>query len=218
MKMTPSLPVLLLTALPLTALVACGGTTTVNPDEQNKDSATDTCDPLTYPCGPYGYAPGAIVANLSLVGQHDDNNSGLPTDDAVKPIHFADYFAQKGYKALVVLAAAEWCSPCQAEQPELVSLFNAYKANGNKVAMVEAIVQDKDGNPADMTVVDRWTNRFHLPFDMVADPGNALNPYYDINAFPMQMVVRTSDMKIIWQNNGLATEELKASIDGVIAH
>jgi hypothetical protein len=52
---------------------------------------------------------------------------------------------------------------------------------------------------------------------MAADPNKALAPYYNVMTFPSQMVIRTSDMTIQWQNNGLAGGELKNQIDLALA-
>jgi hypothetical protein len=73
--------------------------------------------------------------------------------------------------------------------------------------------------PSTIAVADRWKARFQLPFDVAADPSVVLSPYYDINAFPMNMVIRTSDMKIVWQSNGGGTEaeaELRRQVDRIM--
>ncbi len=182
------------------------------------DDAGACATAAQYPCGPYGATQGSVVADLMLSGRRDDNMSGSPLDDAVRDIHFGDYFRDKNVKVLVVLTAAEWCGPCKMEQPSLVSLYGDYaSASPGKVAFLESIVQDNAGNVAAQANVDTWTMAYKIPFDMAADPSQALAPYYNVSTFPMQMIIRTSDMTIAWQNNGLAGAQLKSQIDLVLA-
>jgi hypothetical protein len=201
-------------ALPALALTACGlvDTTTSEPIiERGKGGDTAVCDPAVYPCGPYGYQPGSVIENLSLVARVDDDGNG--TTDATDPvgtIPLSRYFQDKNIYALVMTGSAEWCGPCQAEQPGLRALYESYQQAGGHLAILETIVQDANYRPSTIAVADRWKARFQLPFDVAADPASVLSPYYDINAFPMNMVVRTSDMKIVWQSNGGGAESEKA--------
>lgn len=193
------------------ALLGCGSTPNNMPDAGCATAAQ-------YPCGPYGASQGSVIADLALSGKRDDNMSGSPADDAVRPISFADYYKDKDARVLVVLTAAEWCGPCKAEQPSLVSLYQGYQGSApGQVAFLESIVQDNAGNVAAQLNVDNWTTTYKIPFDMAADPDQALAPYYNVSTFPMQMVIRTRDMTIAWQNNGLAGSQLKDQIDLVIA-
>ena|SRR5579871_888060 len=198
------------------SLIGCGQAVTVDPMETTKDEPT--INAVKYPSGPYGYSQGSVVADLELTGQHDTNGNGLiDPADTIAPIHFADYYGGKT-KVLVVMVAAGWCGPCKMEQPGLVQLWNAYQSsNPGEVAFLEAIIQNPAGQPSDMVFVDQWAKTYQIPFDMAADPTVALGPYYNIAAFPMQMVLQTKDMTIQWQNNGLANEELKAQVDSVLA-
>jgi hypothetical protein len=194
------------TALPALALAACGlvDTTTSEPIiERGKGGDAATCDPAVYPCGPFGYQTGSVIEDLSLVARVDDDGDGKADgSDPVGVIELSRYFQDKNIYALVMTGSAEWCGPCQAEQPGLKSLFESYQKVGGRLAILETIVQDGNYRPSTIDVADRWKARFQLPFDVAADPSVVLSPYYDINAFPMNMVIRTSDMKIVWQSNG----------------
>lgn len=201
------------------ALGACGGTanTPATPLERGKGGGDNTaCGEGIYPCGPYGYQAGSVIENLSLVGRPDANTNGNFDDDAVAEIELSRYHQDKNIHVLLLTGSAEWCSPCRMEQPELKELFEQKKAAGGHLAILETIVQDKQGNPSDIAVADRWRHDFDLPFDVTADPSVVLQPYYDINAFPMNMVIRTSDMQIMWQGNGLDTATVKQQIEAVL--
>lgn len=211
------------TTLPALLLTACGlvDTTTSDPViERGKGGDAATCDPAVYPCGPYGYQPGSVIEDLSLVARVDGNGDGKSDEtDPVGTIPLSRYFQDKNIYALVMTGSAEWCGPCQAEQPGLKDLYESYQKVGGHLAILETIIQDTNYRPSTIAVADRWKKRFQLPFDVAADPSVVLSPYYDINAFPMNMVIRTSDMKIVWQSNGGGPESetaMRRQIDAIM--
>src|SRR5207244_3255682 len=114
-----------------------------------------------------------------------------------------------------ILGCAMWCGPCQQEQPQLVAMANQYAAGD--VAFFEGLGQDGALHPADLHDVTTWSERFELPFLVGADPELVLAPYFLQPAYPMQMVVRTSDMTILWQDVGADAAMLKAQIDAALA-
>lgn len=207
---------LLRSFVPALLAVACGAQVDpriIRPDEKGKGNET-VCDPAKYPCAPYGYLPGSVIENLSIPARRDLDLDGSIGNEVTRNISLSDYFQNKDYKVLVITSSAEWCDPCKAEQPGLVRLYNDYKGNlGGQVAILEVIVQDNDGVEADMTVAERWSTAHGLPFDIGVDPHQFLAPYYDINAFPMNLVIRTSDMQIVYQKNGMAENELRAAVE-----
>lgn len=193
-----------LLAFALTAFtVGCGAPPPVKPMEMGKgDGGAAQCDPAVYPCAPYGYTEERIIADLTLPGRKDSNKDGITNSgDALVNLTLSDYFRDKKIKVVFVDVSAEWCNPCKAAQPTLVKVYNKYKAAG-QVVFLEAIAQDRNHLPSDIAVTDRWATTYKLPFHMAADPTNVLGPYYNENAFPMEMVIRTRDMKILWQTNG----------------
>src|SRR5437868_2735539 len=82
---------------------------------------------------------------------------------------------------------------------------------------LEGIIQDVAGNPAAIANVDTWGQTYHIPFGLASDGADVLGPYYNISAFPMQMIIRTSDMKIMYQENGEhPASDLQAVFDQII--
>jgi hypothetical protein len=74
-----------------------------------------------------------------------------------------------------------------------------------------------DGSTMQDAVVDPWASTYKLPFDVAADPNAVLQPYYSISTFPMQMVVRVSDMSIVYKHKGISTiAEMQAQIDALV--
>lgn len=171
-----------------------------------------SCDAGAYPCGPYGYTTGAVIADLAISGQRDSNGNGNATDDPVVTIQLSDYFHDPKLKALVIIIGSESCVPCQNEQPSLVTLQQRYQG---QVAMLEAIVQNASGQPANQAVIDAWVASFSVPFDMTPDPTQALAPYYTANSFPVAMAVRLSDMQIVYHVVG-PDDGLQATLDQVV--
>jgi hypothetical protein len=171
------------------------------------------CDPAQYPCGPYGYTVGSTMANVSLMGRQDVDKNGNPLDDPLATFTFASYYKDATVKVLAIPIAAEWCSPCRNEQAALVSLFAGYRSAQKPVAFVEPVVQNATGGPADQTVIDNWARTFSTNFDIGFDPTNTLAGYYDPQSFPMQIVVRTRDMNILYTSPGMDNGQLKTVID-----
>ncbi len=192
----------------------------VTPTERGKGGGEESCDPALYPCGPFGYQTGSIIENLTLVARVRAGEYGATDADPVSTIALSKYFQDKNIYVLLMTASAEWCSPCRAEQGPLREMYLQYKAAGGHLAILESIVQDVEGNPSNIEVADRWRKEFNLPFDLAADPASVLAPYYDVSAFPMNMVIRTSDMKIMYQSNGSGEaieSQIRRTIDAIIA-
>lgn len=177
------------------------------------DLATDN-----YPAGPFGTNTGDRIANLALSGQRDDNGNGvIDAGDQVISIHLADYYANKKIEALVLVENAAWCSPCKAQQPALLALYQMYKAGGH-VAFLQSLVAKKDQSPADIPTIDDWAATYKIPYDMAIDPMASLLPFAPQAAFPAMVVIRTKDMTIDWADNGSPTDGLKQEIDSVLAN
>lgn len=194
--------------------------------ERGKGGTGTVCDPALYPCGPYGFAPGSVIEDIELVARRDtdaDGEIGSPvcgaSVDAVSTVKLSDYYKDKTVQALLLTGSAEWCGPCRSEQPGLRRLFNSYQDKGGHLAILGTIVENNNHEPSDIDVADRWKCQYDLPFVVAADPAMVLQPYYDISAFPMNMLIRTSDMRIMWQINGAPpSDELKAQIDAILAN
>ncbi len=195
----------------LVALAGCG----THASQPSNDGAA--CDPATYPCGPYGYAIGSTIGDLTVTGRVDSDGNGSVLDDPIQPISLHDYFANKKIKVLFISLATVWCAPCTTEQPSLVQLYDDYKSAGQGVAFLQLILQNGQSMPSSQSDVDAWAQTYSIPFDMAYDPQNALAPYYSPTAFPEQLVLRTSNMTLVYQHTSVSTD-LKSVIDGVLAN
>ena len=166
-------------------------------------------NPNAYPSGPYGTQVGSTIKDLSLRVQ---TGAGGTFADKKLSDYRADYLAGK-LKVLVIVGAAYWCEPCKAEQPDLVTLSNDYKAKNAGVAFLDVVVEDLAKNAATEMQVNDWAVRYSIPFDLAADPNRVLTPYFDTNTFPNALVIKLSDMTIQFFHSGKDTAALKAAID-----
>ena len=172
-------------------------------------AGADLSSVCNYPKGPYGTATNSVIANLGF--QIKRNAMGAAT-----AINLGDLHCNSDIKVLAILVSAEWCLPCQAEQPELVQLYSDYAAANKGVAFVEFIVQNNDHSAGDAATLDRWATKFKVNFDMGIDANSALAPFYDPNNFPSEMVIQTSDMTIQATRKGYMKDWLKMQIDGLL--
>jgi peroxiredoxin len=94
-----------------------------------------------------------------------------------RPVHLADY---KG-KVVMVNFWATWCGPCRAELPDIVTLYDTYRARGLEVLGLSA---DEDGPQ----MVKDFAQRNGLPYTIVmADDATQLA--YGIDAYPTTFVI-----------------------------
>jgi hypothetical protein len=169
--------------------------------------------PPSYPAGPYGFTVGRVMEDLVFAGKHDTNGDGkIDSADPATTIALSDYYQSSSTHLLAVIACATWCTPCVMEQPGLNTLYATYHQQG--VAFLGVIMQGISGAPAAMSDLNSWGNSRSVPYDLVVDPNQSLGLYLPIpDSFPMQMLVRTSDMRIVWQNSGAVAGDLQAQID-----
>jgi AhpC/TSA family len=187
------------------------------PDLSTPDLMPLACMPSPiYPAPPYGYREGRVIEDLVFQGKHDSDLSGrVDSLDPVATLSLHDYHLNPNDKLLVIVACAVWCGPCNAEQPSLNTLYNTYKSSG--VAFLSVIMEGTTTTPATMNNLNNWGASKNVPYDLVIDPLGLLGPYFTQQAFPMQMLVRTSDMRIVWQNSGSDPALMQAQIDANLA-
>ena len=104
----------------------------------------------------------------------------------------------------------------KVEKPDLVKAYNDYAAAHKGVAFLEIVVQNRDNSPGDTATLDRWATKFSVPFDMVADPTGVFKPYYNVMAFPGQLVVSTADMTIQALHNGSMPGWVQQQVDALV--
>jgi len=180
------------------ALVGCGGTHIDDTPNQQGPSA------IKYAPGPYGYAQGSVIQNLNFVGKMDPAGaSGSSSYDSLpmKPIALSDYYQSPTVKYLMMSGVAGWCPPCNDEQTNMPATQAKYEPQG--VVFLEALVEGyKQGTPSTETDLDHWQANHNMHVGIMLDPEDYIHQYADYAAFPLNMVVTTSDMKIVYMQVG----------------
>ncbi|OGQ90204.1 MAG: hypothetical protein A2289_03740 [Deltaproteobacteria bacterium RIFOXYA12_FULL_58_15] len=179
-------------AIFILGLIGCG-----------EDGANNTCAAggprHGYLAGPFGTDVGAVIENLALVAadgslfaleriHHDGNN-----------------------RLLLIMTAAGWCGACIEEQPTLQGLYEMYGANG--LAVLVALFEDDQFNPADAALAAAWTQQYHVTFPVLADPHFVFDAYYDSTLTPMQMFVDVCSMEILKIGTGSDASAIEAIIE-----
>lgn len=183
-------------------LVGCsGGGTHIDNTPNQQMMAED----VNYPPGPYGYTQGSIIQDIVFLGKAaaglNDNTpyAALP----MKRMSLGDYHNDSAVKYVVLSGVAGWCGPCNNEQAFVPDLQMKYEPKGFR--FFEAMIQGYNamtGTPATENDVNTWANAHTLHVAIGIDPEDKIHQYADITAFPLNMVVRTSDMNIVYMSVG----------------
>lgn len=159
--------------LPFAVLIGCA-------TEGSRDVVDAPRD--VYPAGPFGTAEGDVVRNHVFTR----------ADGA--PLALQEVRADADAQLLLLVTAAEWCTACVEEQPELQQLHQRHGAGGLRI--VVGVFEDTEFAPATATDAAEWQRDHGLSFPVVADPQFELRDYYDAALSPMNMVVRLGPMTI----------------------
>jgi thiol-disulfide isomerase/thioredoxin len=116
-----------------------------------------------------------------------------------------DSFKASGHtKALLLNASAGWCTVCKAEAPELAAWHEQYADQG--LAILYTVFEDADGAPASDAFAKGWCGALELPFTCLVDAafasGGGLSGYFDPSSAPLNLLVRASDMTIVYAATG----------------
>lgn len=150
----------------------------------------------SYPPGPYGLGEGAIIANLAFT-----EADGTPLD--LGAVH-----APCAQKLLLVTTSAGWCTACREEQPKLQALYQDFEARG--LVVMVAYFENDDYDPAELSGVVRWKQRYGLSFPVVLDEAFQFGDYYDRALTPMTMLVDLETMEIERLMTGYDDSTLRA--------
>ncbi len=168
-----------------------------------------------YPEGPYGFEVGSILPDMQFLGYPDFVNRGaemriVKLSDFYNPTSaetFGDDLAYFGLgqakpRALVMLISSVWCGPCRQEAANVLpGEFAHWKPLGGHFLAI--LIDGADpGTPATVDELFGWSSTFQPQYTMTMDPSNHVMAFYE-PAFPGNIIVRTSDMKIIRRVAGI---------------
>lgn len=127
------------------------------------------------------------------------------TDVEPRLIRLSDYFAENrpGTRIIMLNAAAGWCAPCLREATALPELAATYGPQG--VAILSAVFQDQNGDPADAEFVRTWAQSCQLTVPALIDSTFQTGIYFDVNTMPANMFVDAETLDILAIATGAAT-------------
>lgn len=126
-------------------------------------------------------------------------------DDAPRTIRLSDYYAENrpGTRIIMINAAAGWCVPCMREAAAMSEFAAAYEPRG--VAVLTAVFQDQNGDPADAAFVRAWVESFELTVPALIDSTFQMSAYFDVNTMPANMFVDAETLEILQIATGAET-------------
>lgn len=171
-----------------------------------------------YPAGPYGIGINSTVQDFRFVGytRPSEDRADLelvslsdfynPTGAEVFPDDGRAWAGKPKPKAIAVSVAAYWCAPCRQEwqfdvpeqQAELGPLggeFLLLLSDGND-----------GGVPPVLTELDAWVSTYEVTAPSAMDPTLDFQSVWSSDAFPQNILIRTSDMRIMAKAGGVPTQ------------
>ena len=203
----------LLTITAAAVAFASVGCTTQAPDDEAPDfvEGSGQAAPIqdAYPQTPTGYEEGSILPNMEFIGYVDYTDPNLPGLQALKLSQFynptGDGVFPEGSpygagtpkpKAINMLISSVWCGPCNYEaESVLPAEYAKYKPQGGHFLAI-LIDGSTPGTAATLGDLYNWSNKYQTNYSIVVDPENKVMQWYPA-AFPGNLILRTSDMKII---------------------
>lgn len=185
---------------------------TTAPDEADvpRGPADASVDEVRWPVGPYGMEYLDVIAN-----------EGFYDPWTGETIRLSDYYGDPLVNGILIVSAAGWCSACSYEAWDLVDVHDQYADYG--LVVLYTLYEDAAGRPLWVEGAPQadWERDFifmsqyreslgalaRLPpreanFPVLIDRGHTLGAYFNRNATPLTLIVRASDMRIIYREVG----------------
>jgi len=137
------------------------------------------------------------VTDMEFPAFLDGDTGGEPV-----VVHLSDWFAENapGTRVIMLNAAAGWCVPCMREAEEMSAFSAEYEPRG--VAVLTAVFQDQDGDPADAEFVTTWVDAFQLVLPALIDTEFQTSAYFDVSALPANLFVDAETREILTVAHG----------------
>jgi hypothetical protein len=169
---------------------------------------------IEYPPGPYGVGKNSVIQNFSWVGytqpQVDKSTLELvsladywnPTGDGVFPDDGRKWAGLPKPKVLAIVVAAYWCQPCRQEAQYLIpaAKLQFEDAGGGFLQLLsDGAVQ---GETPVLNELNLWTASYDTSFPALLDATGEFQKVWEADAYPQNIMIRTSDMRIIERESG----------------
>lgn len=209
----------------IAAFVAGCAEDTKVPDFTDKGQAPTPAEeqPLAYPAGPYGISKNSTIPNLKFYGLHAPASfpqvvSNVPE---LEPIELAEFYNPDGngtfpadgpYRpgeakptVLWIDVSAQWCGPCQAESKTVLPADYA-KYHDKGLEVIVNLIEDTQGNDALPKNLWQWTTKYKTAWPAVIDPTRQVDSFFVQSAYPTNILIDTTTMKIVYVIAGVAPE------------
>ncbi len=109
-------------------------------------------------------------------------------------------------RALLLDISAVWCGPCNYESEVVLhGLYDTVKAAGGHFLAV--LVEDSTGQkPASYAELKTWATSYQVAYSLALDPTWQTKSLLG-GGYPTNLIIRTSDMKIIDEASGVPTND-----------
>lgn len=157
--------------------------------------------------------PGSVIPNYKFLGYPDsDMSKGLQT------VSLSDYYdpTASKHKLLHIIAAAEWCGPCNSETSAILTALTTpatdYQAQG--VVYLEALVEGNAENVgATQMDLNAWIGKEHTTFAEVLDPeASELGEFFQAAAVPFNADIDVRDMEVLQAGVGGAEDPSSVTV------
>jgi hypothetical protein len=188
-----------------------------------------------YP-GPYSFEVGGIIPPYRFIGYSNKLDANLPGWQEINMREFYNpdgagvfsegsaWAGQPKPKVLVFCMSAYWCPPCREEHRSVIPAeLPALRPNVQVVSVMMEGTQP--GDPPLFNNLESWTRTYQINisselqnvgYPQVIDPENKISLHFE-PAFPGNMIIRTSDMRMVHRVTGLMQNDFWAKVENVVA-
>jgi hypothetical protein len=176
-----------------------------------------------YPPGPYGIGVGSVIADHDFIGYPNPKADNAQQ----KTIRFSDFYnphafdksyapaspaqddrlfpADSGYAmagmakptVLLIDVASIWCAPCNQEAKTILPPKHAaYAACGGEF-LLDLHDSNNPAIAATLKNLTNWTTAYKVDYPSVIDPSYKLDDLFSAQAYPNNIIIDTTTMKIV---------------------
>jgi hypothetical protein len=193
------------------------------PAPQFTDTTGQAPTVTSYPAGPYGVSVGSVVPDFEFLGYAN----ALADASTRAPIHLSDFYnphatdktylpaspdqddrlfpATSGYAlagkakptVLLVDIASVWCVPCNNDAKSVLPGLHAKYSPCGGEFFLDLHDSNTPGTTATFSNLTNWTKTYKVNFPAVIDPAYKFDALMQVDAFPNNIVIDTTTMKIV---------------------